>query len=132
MRSHGLDLLAVYHSHPTSPPVPSHTDLERHGMEEVICLIVSLADDPPTVRRLVADGPGLSRSGVGDNGVRLAATRGGAFRRASRLPAGRYFLAAGSSMPPIRAKSRAPSFSACLGVRVTATTTCSPPGAATR
>lgn len=50
MRSHGLDLLAVYHSHPTSHAVPSRTDLERHGMEEVVCLIVSLADDPPTVR----------------------------------------------------------------------------------
>ena len=50
MRLRGLDLLAVYHSHPTSHAVPSRTDLERHGMEEVVCLIVSLAADPPTVR----------------------------------------------------------------------------------
>ncbi len=50
MRSHGLDLLAVYHSHPTSHAVPSRTDLEHHGMEEVVCLIVSPATDPPTVR----------------------------------------------------------------------------------
>jgi len=50
MRLRGLDLLAVYHSHPTSHAVPSRTDLARHGMEEVVCLIVSLAADPPTVR----------------------------------------------------------------------------------
>ncbi len=50
MRLHGLDLLAVYHSHPTSHAVPSRTDLERHGMEEVVCLIVSLTTAPPTVR----------------------------------------------------------------------------------
>lgn len=50
MRLQGLDLLAVYHSHPTSHAVPSRTDLERHGMEEVVCLIVSLTTDPPTVR----------------------------------------------------------------------------------
>jgi proteasome lid subunit RPN8/RPN11 len=50
MRLRGLDLLAVYHSHPTSHAVPSRTDLERHGMEEVTCFIVSLTTDPPTVR----------------------------------------------------------------------------------
>ncbi len=50
MRAWGLDLLAVYHSHPTSPAIPSRTDLERHGMEEVVCMIVSLAGSPPEVR----------------------------------------------------------------------------------
>src|SRR5438067_13873196 len=29
MRRRGLEVLAVYHSHPTSAPVPSRTDLER-------------------------------------------------------------------------------------------------------
>ena len=50
MRRHGLDLLAVYHSHPTSPPIPSRTDLARHGMREVVCLIVSPTASPPEVR----------------------------------------------------------------------------------
>jgi [CysO sulfur-carrier protein]-S-L-cysteine hydrolase len=45
-----LDLLAVYHSHPTSMPVPSKTDLELNVSEEIVSLIVSLAVDPPLVR----------------------------------------------------------------------------------
>ncbi len=50
MRVRGLEMLAVYHSHPTSRPVPSRTDLERHGMDDVMCMIVSLAATPPEVR----------------------------------------------------------------------------------
>ena len=50
MRGRGLELLAVYHSHPMSPPVPSRTDLARHWMEDVVCVIVSLAASPPEVR----------------------------------------------------------------------------------
>ena len=50
MRVRGLEMLAVYHSHPTSRPVPSRTDLERHGMDNVVCMIVSLATTPPEVR----------------------------------------------------------------------------------
>jgi [CysO sulfur-carrier protein]-S-L-cysteine hydrolase len=50
MRARGLDLLAVYHSHPTSPAVPSRTDLARHWYAEVVCLIVSLVVTPPVVR----------------------------------------------------------------------------------
>ena len=51
MRREGLDLLAIYHSHPTSEPIPSRKDLERnyHG-PDVVNLIVSLTTDPPTVR----------------------------------------------------------------------------------
>jgi proteasome lid subunit RPN8/RPN11 len=46
----GLEILAVYHSHPTSAPVPSKTDRERNFSEDVLNLIVGLATDPPTVR----------------------------------------------------------------------------------
>src|SRR2546426_9886549 len=37
---HELEILAVYHSHPTSHPVPSGTDLDRNYSEEVINFII--------------------------------------------------------------------------------------------
>jgi proteasome lid subunit RPN8/RPN11 len=46
----GLRVLAVYHSHPASPPVPSKTDLARSYSPDVVNVIVSLQADPPVVR----------------------------------------------------------------------------------
>jgi proteasome lid subunit RPN8/RPN11 len=46
----GLEILAVYHSHPTSAPIPSKTDRERNFSEDVLNLIITLTTDPPTVR----------------------------------------------------------------------------------
>src|SRR3954465_723642 len=45
-----LDVVAVYHSHPSSPPVPSRADLARNYSEDVVNLIVSLVNEPPLVR----------------------------------------------------------------------------------
>jgi proteasome lid subunit RPN8/RPN11 len=43
MRRLGLQLLAIYHSHPTSRPVPSRTDLERNFWGPgVVNFIISL------------------------------------------------------------------------------------------
>jgi proteasome lid subunit RPN8/RPN11 len=51
MRESGLELLAIYHSHPTSDPVPSSRDLEQNTYgESVVHLIVGLAGPQPTVR----------------------------------------------------------------------------------
>jgi proteasome lid subunit RPN8/RPN11 len=51
MADRGLDMLAVYHSHPTSPAVPSVTDHEQWGHgEEVVCLIVTLLTAPTEMR----------------------------------------------------------------------------------
>jgi proteasome lid subunit RPN8/RPN11 len=49
-RAAGTDVLAVYHSHPGSAPVPSRRDLERNYSEAVVNLIIGLAGDEPEVR----------------------------------------------------------------------------------
>lgn len=58
MRPSGHEILAIYHSHPTSAPIPSRTDLARNYSEDVVNLIVSLQGPDPTVRGwwLSADG----------------------------------------------------------------------------
>ena len=50
MRPLGLEIVAIYHSHPTSAPQPSRTDLERNYSPEVVNLIISLKDGVPLAR----------------------------------------------------------------------------------
>jgi proteasome lid subunit RPN8/RPN11 len=51
MRERELELLAIYHSHPTSSPVPSQRDLEQNTYgESVVHVIVSLANPQPELR----------------------------------------------------------------------------------
>jgi proteasome lid subunit RPN8/RPN11 len=50
MRGLGIDLLAIYHSHPTSAPVPSKKDLALAFWPDAVYLIVSLAAEKPEVR----------------------------------------------------------------------------------
>ncbi len=49
-RAAGLEFLAIYHSHPASPAVPSRTDLENNYSEEVMNLIISLLPPEPVVK----------------------------------------------------------------------------------
>lgn len=53
-RERGLQILAVYHSHPTSLPVPSRVDLDPEVNywlgTEVLSVIISLMDLEPVVR----------------------------------------------------------------------------------
>jgi [CysO sulfur-carrier protein]-S-L-cysteine hydrolase len=47
----GLEFVAVYHSHPTSPPVPSQKDLkENYYGPHMMNFIISLQDGDPQVR----------------------------------------------------------------------------------
>jgi proteasome lid subunit RPN8/RPN11 len=51
MRTTGEELLAIYHSHPTSAPVPSARDIAGNTYgESVVHVIVSLAREAPEVR----------------------------------------------------------------------------------
>ena len=43
MRARGLEVIATYHSHPSSAAIPSRTDRARRWSEEVVHFIVSLA-----------------------------------------------------------------------------------------
>jgi len=50
MEHRGLEMLAVYHSHPSSPAYPSPTDLAMATYPEVAHVIVSLSGRRPAVR----------------------------------------------------------------------------------
>jgi proteasome lid subunit RPN8/RPN11 len=51
MRELGIELIAIYHSHPTSAPVPSRTDIERNLFgSSVVHAIISPQDATAEMR----------------------------------------------------------------------------------
>jgi proteasome lid subunit RPN8/RPN11 len=57
LRNRGGEILAIYHSHPNHPAIPSRTDLDENHYGDVPRIIVSLAGETPEVRvwKLSAD-----------------------------------------------------------------------------
>ena len=41
IEQNALEILAIYHSHPSGPPVPSATDLAEHAFPDAYCMIWS-------------------------------------------------------------------------------------------
>ena len=65
MRSKGLEMLAIYHSHPASPARPSPEDIRLAFTPGVIYVIVSLQDSSePQIRGFTIDGEDVSESAV--------------------------------------------------------------------
>ncbi len=50
MRKRGLEIVAIYHSHPTSAPIPSKTDLKRNYSPEIVNFIISLTRDSTDIK----------------------------------------------------------------------------------
>lgn len=50
MRAHNFEILAIYHSHPTTAPIPSRIDLERNFSPDVANFIISLQGPEPMMR----------------------------------------------------------------------------------
>ena len=54
----GCDLLVIYHSHPTGPPIPSPTDIALAAFPEAVYLIWSKQNDSWSCRGFLIRGQG--------------------------------------------------------------------------
>jgi proteasome lid subunit RPN8/RPN11 len=66
-RADGRALVGVYHSHPSTPAIPSTSDLAEASYTEYAYVIVSLASDPPEVRLFRLAGGAFIEEALGPN-----------------------------------------------------------------
>lgn len=56
MRKNNLSMVAIYHSHPSSPAYPSQKDVSLAFYDDAVYIIVSLIEDKPTVKAYTIKG----------------------------------------------------------------------------
>ncbi len=56
MRENSLSMVAIYHSHPSSPAYPSQKDVGLAFYDDAVYVIISLMEDKPTVKAYAIKG----------------------------------------------------------------------------
>jgi proteasome lid subunit RPN8/RPN11 len=64
IRSKGLEMLAIYHSHPETPARPSAEDIRLALTPDVIYVIVSLANSKPAIKSFIIEDSSVTEVGV--------------------------------------------------------------------
>ena len=65
IEARGWELVGIYHSHPTSPAIPSDTDEKQAGYPEASYVLISLTDpDAPQVRAFRLEEDSLSEEDI--------------------------------------------------------------------
>ena len=65
IRSEGLEMLAIYHSHPETPARPSAVDISMAYTPDVVYVILSLQDpDSPVVKGFIIDNTNVTEVNV--------------------------------------------------------------------
>ena len=64
IRSAGLEMLAIYHSHPASPARPSQEDIRLALTPDVIYVIVSLQNADPVAKGFLIENASVSKVDV--------------------------------------------------------------------
>ncbi|MBA4349097.1 MAG: hypothetical protein C0415_03795 [Thermodesulfovibrio sp.] len=64
MRENNLSMLAIYHSHPSSPPYPSGRDISLAFYEDAVYVIVGLLEKEPVVKGFLIREEGIKEADI--------------------------------------------------------------------